>query len=83
MRKGTSPQKALSEILQYKGQVSTDLMKHGIESEPAVSEKYSKETNVKVQKRGLFISKTHQFLAASPDGLIGDDKLVEVKKIHP
>ena len=83
VRKGTSPKKALSEILQYKSQVSTDLMKDGIESEPAIIEKYSKETNVKVQKSGLFISKTHPFLAASPDGLIGDDKLVEVKKIHP
>ena len=38
--------------------------------------KNSKETNVKVQKSGLFISKTHPFLAASPDRLIGDDKLV-------
>ena len=83
VRKGTSPKKALSEILQYKGQVSTDLMKDGIESEPAIIEKYSKETNVKVQKSGLFIAKTHPFLAASPDGLIGDDKLLEVKKIHP
>ena len=76
VRKGTSPKKALSEILQYKSQVSTDLMKDGIESEPAIIEKYSKEANMKVQKSGLFISKTHPFLAASPDGLIGDDKLV-------
>ena len=30
VRKGTSPKKALSEILQYKSQVSTDLMKDGI-----------------------------------------------------
>lgn len=58
-------------------------MKDGIESEPATIEKYSKETNVKVQKSGPFISKTNQFLAAAPDGLIGGDKLVEVKKVHP
>lgn len=58
-------------------------MKDGIESEPAIIEKYSKETNVEVQKSRLFISKTHPFLAASPDGLIGDDKLLEVKKVHP
>lgn len=83
VQKGTSPKKALSDILQYKNQVSTDLMKDGIESEPAIIEKYSKETNVEVHKSGLFISKTHPFLAASPDGLIGDDKLVEVKKVHP
>lgn len=32
-------------------------MKDGIESEPAIIEKYSaKETNVEVQKSGLFIS---------------------------
>ena len=39
VQKGTSPKKALSEILQYKSQVSTDLMKDGIESEPAIIEK--------------------------------------------
>lgn len=48
VRKGTSPKKALSEILKYKSQVSTDLMKDGIESEQAIIEKYSKETNVEV-----------------------------------
>ena len=83
VQKGTSPKKALSDILQYKNQVSTELMTDGIESEPAIIEKYSKETNVEVHKSGLFISETHPFLAASPDGLIGDDKLVEVKKVHP
>ena len=38
---------------------------------------------MEVHKSGLFISKTHPFLAASPDGLLGDHKLVEVKKVHP
>ena len=39
VEKGTSPKKALSEIMQYKSQVSTDLMKDGLESEPAIIEK--------------------------------------------
>ena len=39
VEKGTSPIKALSEILQFKSQVSTDLMKDGLESEPAIIEK--------------------------------------------
>jgi hypothetical protein len=28
---------------------------------------------------GLFISEHHPFLAASPDGVIGDDGLIEIK----
>ena len=39
VEKGTSPIKALSEILQFKSQVSTDLTKDGIESEPAILRK--------------------------------------------
>ena len=70
MRKGTSPKKALSEILQYKSQVSTDLMKDGIESEPAIIEKYSKETNVKVEKSGLiFLKPIHSLLLLQMDSL--------------
>lgn len=30
-----------------------------------------------------FVSKSHPFLGASPDGLIGRDGSIEVKKIHP
>ena len=40
--------------------------------------KFSKERNVEVQRCGLFISKTHPFLAASPDGVVGDAHLVEI-----
>ena len=35
----------------------------------------------KVLKSGFFISDTHPFLGASPDGLVDEDKIVEVKKI--
>ena len=34
--KGTRPKKALAEILHYTNQVSSDFMKDGIESEPAI-----------------------------------------------
>ncbi|PFX13342.1 hypothetical protein AWC38_SpisGene22578 [Stylophora pistillata] len=36
-----------------------------------------------VQPCGLFVSKSHPFLGASPDGLVGDNGFIEVKKIHP
>ena len=32
-------------------------------------------------KSGFFISDTHPFLGASPDGLVDEDKIVEVKRI--
>ncbi|PFX31615.1 uncharacterized protein LOC111321917 [Stylophora pistillata] len=42
---------------------------------------FEHETGNKVLKSGFFISDTHPFLGASPDGLVDEDKIVEVKKI--
>lgn len=50
----------------------------GIENEDKAIKIYE-STGVKVDKCGLFISQTHPFLGASPDGLIGNDTVVEVK----
>lgn len=36
-------------------------------------------TNLKVMKCGLFIDETYPFLGASPDGLVENDSLLEVK----
>lgn len=36
-------------------------------------------TGVKIESCGFFISQSHPFLGASPDGLIGTDTVVEVK----
>lgn len=56
-------------------------MKEGIEMEPKIIERFSKETGNVVRKCGFFISETHPFLGASPDGLTEKGCLVEVKKV--
>ena len=49
--------------------------------EPKIIERFSKETGNVVRKCGFFISETHPFLGASPDGLTEKGYLVEVKKV--
>ena len=71
----TSPTKAISEVLHYKQIPQTIYMKEGLSREGAVIAEYIKSRklnnqNVLVKPCGLFISKSHNFLAASPDGLV-------------
>ncbi|CAI6344572.1 unnamed protein product [Macrosiphum euphorbiae] len=42
-------------------------------------EKFENETNFKVNKCGLFIDNTLPYLGASPDGIIDDNTLLEIK----
>lgn len=37
---------------------------------------------VKVLPAGLFVDEKHNFLAASPDGLVGENEIVEIKCPH-
>ena len=71
----TSPTKAIGEVLHYKQIPQTRAMKEGLSREDAVIAEYIKSKkldnqNVIVQACGLFISKSHNYLAASPDGLV-------------
>lgn len=54
-------------------------IRYGILNEPVALELYQKERGVTVQPCGLYIDLKNGFLAASPDGLIGTDGIVEVK----
>ena len=40
---------------------------------------FKKDLEFKPKRCGIFVSKTHPYLAASPDAIIDDDKLVEIK----
>lgn len=70
LREATSPTNAISDVLQYKPFIQARLMKEGIEMEPKIIEQFSKEKGNALRKCGCFISETHPFLGASPDGLI-------------
>ena len=65
----------------YKPNILTKLMKEGIAMEPKIIERFSKETGNVVRKCGFFISETHPFLGASPDGITEKERLVEIKKV--
>lgn len=81
MKETTSPTKAISEVLMYKPNIQTRLMKEGIEMEPKIIERFSKETGNIVNKCGFFISESHPFLGASPDGITERGNIIEVKKV--
>ena len=95
LQETTSPTKAIAEVLHYKQVPQTRAMKEGLLREDAILSEYMKSKkldnqNVIVKSCGLFVSKSHHFLAASPDGLVyhanstepSSDGLVEVKLVY-
>ncbi|CAN7975931.1 unnamed protein product [Ixodes persulcatus] len=65
--------------LLYASPVQTPAMKRGQENELKGIREYEQKTNNVVERCGLLVDIEHGFFAASPDGLIGDDGLIEVK----
>ncbi|XP_045449980.1 uncharacterized protein LOC123658665 [Melitaea cinxia] len=59
--------------------VHTRAMVHGKIHETIAIAKYEATYGLSVQACGLFISSEYPFLAASPDGLLGEDTIIEVK----
>jgi len=56
-----------------------DAMKWGIAQEPFARARYEELTGELVIQCGFALHSEIQFLGASPDGLVGDDGLVEIK----
>lgn len=54
-------------------------MRNGIIEEPNARILYEKENNVTVKQVGILISKIYDFLGFSPDGLVGEDGMIEIK----
>lgn len=71
--------KLVSQIKATSNMVPTAAMKHGIIYESVALERLERELNLKVEKCGLFIDDDHEYLGCSPDGLVGDKGIVEVK----
>ncbi|CAN7937485.1 unnamed protein product [Ixodes hexagonus] len=59
--------------------VCTPAMQYGRDNEPKVIERLETDKGVSVQKCGLFVDREYPYLAATPDGLVGEDTVVEVK----
>jgi len=57
----------------------TDAMKHGTETEPEARSAYECATGNFVALTGFHLHPSIQYCGASPDGLVGDDGLLEIK----
>ena len=56
-------------------------MRYGLESELKAIQKYESISNVKVHTSGLWVNPTFPYLGCSPDGLVNDDTVVEIKAL--
>jgi len=54
-------------------------MTYGLESEADAIKKYEQQTKVAVTTSGLWVNPKFPFLACSPDGLISEDGVLEIK----
>lgn len=57
----------------------TPAMEHGIENEPLAKAAYEMQTDATVEDGGLWLHDEISRFMASPDGLVGEDGLIEVK----
>lgn len=54
-------------------------IKHGTDNEKKAIELLKLQKNVDIKPCGLFIDKEIPFLGATPDGIVGEDMIVEIK----
>lgn len=70
---------SFAKILLSKRSVSTRATIHGKINEKVALKQYYEKYALKVKECGLFINKEKPYLGASPDGLLGNETIVEVK----
>lgn len=56
-------------------------MLYDLESEAKPILKYENETMNKVYSSGLWVNPQYPFLGCSPDGLVGEDTVLEIKSL--
>lgn len=66
-------------ILYKKNLAHVTSIAHGIEHEKQALLQLQRQENVEISPCGLFIDPKHPFIGATPDGLIDDDIIVEIK----
>ncbi|CAG9761319.1 unnamed protein product [Ceutorhynchus assimilis] len=60
-------------------ELNVPAVKYGLLNEDVARKTYSHKFKVNVASAGLFIHSKYPFIAASPDGLVGDSKIIEIK----
>ena len=81
MRKTTSGAKVIDQLLYDAGKdVDTDALHYGRVNETLAISQYEKEMGCKVtHPTGLIVHKNYPFIAATPDGFVGEEQILEVK----
>ena len=59
----------------------TSWMKYGLESESAAVKQYEIQTSLSVSPTGLWVNPQLPYITCSPDGLVSDDGLLEIKSL--
>ncbi|CAG9773422.1 unnamed protein product [Ceutorhynchus assimilis] len=68
----------IKSIFDGKG-INTPATTYGMTNESTARDLYAEMKNINVTPAGLFIHREHPFIAASPDGLVGSDGIIEIK----
>ncbi|GFW05229.1 yqaJ domain-containing protein [Trichonephila clavipes] len=76
-KKSTQCSKLVMRIV-YGRDLCDAAMKYGLANEEIARKQYEREYSTEVKICGLFVDKDKPFLCASPDGLVGDDGLIEI-----
>lgn len=54
-------------------------IKHGIENEARATEQLASQLKINIEPCGLFVDQKLPYLGATPDGIVGDDTIIEIK----
>ncbi len=76
--KAQNKDKAAEELVKVR-KLKGAALQHGKNCEAKAVKKYKELTGNSVTASGIIVSLSHPYLACSPDGLVGKDKVVEVK----
>ena len=79
MRRSTSCQSTVTGLLYPASLADLTALEWGRQNEPAALVQLARLLNTEIRPCGLFVEAGRGLLAASPDGLVGEDAVVEVK----
>lgn len=78
MRPDTSCASIVKQLL-YKINIDAEPLQHGRDNERKALDQLSRQAGVEIRSCGLFIDPDIPYLGATPDGIIGEETIVEVK----
>lgn len=75
----TNVKELVSSFMSPNNNINSKALQHGLTCEKVAIERFEQENNTSTQACGMFVSKSHPYLAASPDAIMDDETLLEVK----